>query len=961
MLTFRIFSIFIALSYSYLTLEVPNVFCNFQYDTYVVSYGNEIIAAGENLCIFDFNSSIFTQKSFVSANQNYIMENQNLVFFSGSQVGYYNATDSSTETFSFSVSQYPTLTSYQDLFFIVGGTNYESGISLSLNNTVLIFNTTSKSWNANLTLPSPGAYFATAYYNDLIFFGGGVNGTWTGAASATMHILNVTSNTWNQSTISTVGATFASIWKDDIIVFACPTQIQGIGSVEFYNVTDKSSRSIVLGYTIHDQQYSCSAALFQNSLIVAPSMGSSETGYLVTETGFTALMRSGKIVLGKNTFAMYISGEQLFIYYANGTLLSQYTILHSGSVSYYNGYYYTVTTSGVYGYSETNGETILVTSNITASYTIVKSFPNGFLVTVDTETDVTFYSFQPCTSNSTCDDSTYCNGQEFCDSNGFCSPGPSPCPTGPCYWCNGETRSCYTPSGTSCGTGPYCNGPLECDGAGNCVAMGNPCQETCYTVCSNNTRQCSLDPIGTICGNWSFCGGNPTCNQYGMCTAQESPCTDPCFGICDNSTQSCLQSPVGTICSPWSFCTGNVTCNQTGECVSQGDPCSNIMCNSICNNSTQQCEYNNYGTPCGNWSFCGGDSICEYGICTAQKNPCTNPCFSICDNSTQKCLQSPVGTICGPWSFCTGEPTCNAIGECVGHGDPCTNKTCSNICNNSTARCENNKNGTECGNWTFCTGNFTCDGEGSCKAQGSPCTSVCSNICDNSLQKCVNNLNGTVCGSQAFCTGPYTCNGEGQCISTGNPCVNPCASLCDETRHLCTNNVNGTICNEGDFCTGNSTCNGMGACIPAESPCGNDPCKNACDSEKNICTYNKKGTECAENDSCYVCDGQGSCIAGDSCNSSKKIIWIVVFSAVGVVLLVFIVAAIIVKRRRHGYQLLPTELGSTESTIVDNIADIEIGEKIGSGEFGDVYKGIMNVFYIFQENSNQSREICRLL
>ena len=201
---------------------------------------------------------------------------------------------------------------------------------------------------------------------------------------------------------------------------------------------------------------------------------------------------------------------------------------------------------------------------------------------------------------------------------------------------------------------------------------------------------------------------------------------------------------------------------------------------------------------------------------------------------------------------------------------------------------------------------------------------------------------GIYCNGVEYCENGYCSPAlELPCNETGNPCIQ-CqeeAQSCFPSGNLCKNNTN--------FCDGKYMCDGAGSCLAAGNPCLNrSVCNQQCDTALQVCTYNSYGTSCAEN-SCDICNNQGECYTPPYCSKkdNKNIAVIVGLSVLSCVLLSVVGVLLYFKfKPRKQYELVPTEEIEIQPTVymIENIA---IGNRLASGEFGDVYKGVMDVSY----------------
>ena len=208
-------------------------------------------------------------------------------------------------------------------------------------------------------------------------------------------------------------------------------------------------------------------------------------------------------------------------------------------------------------------------------------------------------------------------------------------------------------------------------------------------------------------------------------------------------------------------------------------------------------------------------------------------------------------------------------------------------------------------------------------------------------------INSNDCNDGIYCNGIETC-AEGYCIVGDLPCSNDTCQQCQEDAQDCFT-PNGTICKESTFCDGVFTCNGKGTCESNGNPCINE-CITYCNTVLGICTASNYGEPCGTGD-CNVCNGNGTCIASPVCENKISSLprnnkMTIVFSVVGSVLLLIIIvlAILLLRKKKPKYELVPTiDDSMVEIPDVYMIEDIAIIETLASGEFGVVYKGIMDV------------------
>jgi hypothetical protein len=205
------------------------------------------------------------------------------------------------------------------------------------------------------------------------------------------------------------------------------------------------------------------------------------------------------------------------------------------------------------------------------------------------------------------------------------------------------------------------------------------------------------------------------------------------------------------------------------------------------------------------------------------------------------------------------------------------------------------------------------------------------------------------CDDGLYCNGQEFCDSIGFCASGPLPCTNTsfCIATCDENTDSC--EYPQVSCDNGIFCDGTETCDSTGRCVSSGNPCYEETeCHTGCVETTKQCTFSAYGTNCTGTAQCsiFVCDGRGACtavaISGCSKDSNTSVI---VGATVGPVLgSIILVAGIayLCYRRRKGGVAMDTERNSLEMSLYE-IDDIQKQEKLGSGEFGEVYRGTMDV------------------
>ena len=148
-------------------------------------------------------------------------------------------------------------------------------------------------------------------------------------------------------------------------------------------------------------------------------------------------------------------------------------------------------------------------------------------------------------------------------------------------------------------------------------------------------------------------------------------------------------------------------------------------------------------------------------------------------------------------------------------------------------------------------------------------------------------------------------------------------------------------CSDGVYCNGVELCRNS-FCINGSPPCVTSDCATCSESEQQ-CQYVKTGTACGL---CGSCNATGDCNSPATCPAKKsgvsvQNILIAFGTVVGSLSIFFgIVATILILRTRklRKYQQL-----STIEANYPQVYDVEVAERIAGGEFGDVYRGFMDV------------------
>ncbi len=207
--------------------------------------------------------------------------------------------------------------------------------------------------------------------------------------------------------------------------------------------------------------------------------------------------------------------------------------------------------------------------------------------------------------------------------------------------------------------------------------------------------------------------------------------------------------------------------------------------------------------------------------------------------------------------------------------------------------------------------------------------------------------NDSICDDGLFCNGPEVCQ-NGWCTQTlTNPCNSPCSSLtyCSEQTRTCFDPVN-TTCNDGIFCNGNDMCDEYGHCsIHSGDPCTGGPvCNNYCTNSSSSCN-SPSSISCSYSDTCESYCYIGACLP---CNNRSSVVnnitnnpksssavpaGVIIGPIVGVLGLLGIAGTLFFLYKRYR-KVLPT---------LQDFKNIVIIDRLGGGQFGEVYRGIMDV------------------
>jgi hypothetical protein len=580
------------------------------------------------------------------------------------------------------------------------------------------------------------------------------------------------------------------------------------------------------------------------------------------------------------------------------------------------------------------------------------------------------------------DDNVFCNGIEVCNGTGYCISIDPPCVNNSSCnnTCNEDEENCFTSYGTSCtDDNIFCDGIEVCNGVGLCTSIDPPCvgNSLCNNTCNEESHLC-FTSYGTSCKDDNiFCNGIEVCNGTGYCISIDPPCVNnsSCNNTCNEDEENCFTS-YGTSCVDDNiFCNGIEVCNGVGLCTSVDPPCvGNSLCNNTCNEERHFC-FTSYGTSCKDDNiFCNGIEVCNgTGYCISIDPPCVNNsfCNNTCNEDKENCF-TPNGTLCeNDYIFCDGIEVCNGVGLCISIDPPCVNKSyCNTTCNEEGEFCV----GTLCVNdGIYCNGVEVCNSAGDCISVDPPCVgnSMCNNTCNEEKDNCLT-PNGTLCeDDNIFCDGIEVCNGVGYCTSINPPCVNnsSCNNTCNEDEDNCFT-PNGTLCeDDGIFCDGIEVCTGTGYCASVDPPCvENSFCNNTCNEEARNCVTPSGTTDCivSQDGYCSFCqDGYCQIIEGSSCNiantttssstpvadltsslkdSSNTIVPLTVGLSVGLAVILVVSAALLTflyRKKRHAIR--EKTISYIELPQVHSIKKVVILQKLGGGQFGDVYHGMMNV------------------
>lgn len=550
-----------------------------------------------------------------------------------------------------------------------------------------------------------------------------------------------------------------------------------------------------------------------------------------------------------------------------------------------------------------------------------------------------------CVDGVCCDSacSGACDACNLPNKVGTCSPMGAGQPGSPScapYLC-GSGSACAT----TCSSNNNCAAGAYCDSTGHCVAqagVGTACSSQsqcgsgltcvdgvcCTTDCTGTCKACSAAKKGS--------GVDGYCGPIKAGTDPDSECANTAAsgcgttGMCDGAGK-CSLWPAGTTCGTSTSCTAGVEtqyqCNGQGVCqpagttycapyVCSGNACgaqctSDVNCSSTtyCDTSTSKCVARNApGTACTAVDQCAS-GFCVDGVCCDKA--CTGTCYActkakkgtgddgVCGpiaagtDPDNECAQDPVST-CQHNGYCNGAGTCAfyAIGTACGSVSCVGNSAVGKVCN-SFNECKAEATGVDCAPYvcgatgcpgsctdsTQCTTGYYCSG-GLCvaqKTQGETCSTAdecakgncvdgycCDQACTAQCQAC------DVAGAQGTCTtfsGDPTAHNKNACNGTG-----ACAGTCDGNNTTCVYPDSTTTC-EGSACVGNvyqpKVCDGQGTCVAGQSQdCGN----YACDSTAGACkTKCQSDSDCASGSSCNTTTGQCAALTA-TCKDAYTVI-----------------------------------------------------------------------------------------
>ncbi len=323
-----------------------------------------------------------------------------------------------------------------------------------------------------------------------------------------------------------------------------------------------------------------------------------------------------------------------------------------------------------------------------------------------------------------------------------------------------------------------------------------------------------------------------------MCTYSTTSCGDDNFCTDDNcdTLTGCVNEWIGGCCFSDSYCNDLLHCT-ADDCDELRSECSNELTAGFClingtcyddgsispENMCEACltaaAVNEWtlltqGTPCEAEEYCSDIETCDaLGNCVGEGEPCIDDfacTHDICDHGTFECLHI------------VKDGACLIDGSCYRDGDDHPEEECL-ACRSDLSRAAWSPlyEGAACDDGLFCTAEDSCGASGVCQGSGNPCTdaSDCSiRECDETLDTC------------------HTAVMEGYCLIRGacyvnsevNP-ENPCRACLSETDSgQWTNLPSGTACDDGDACTGGDSCDEHGACIGVVDTCSPDVTVHGC-------------------------------------------------------------------------------------------------------------------------------------
>lgn len=341
---------------------------------------------------------------------------------------------------------------------------------------------------------------------------------------------------------------------------------------------------------------------------------------------------------------------------------------------------------------------------------------------------------------------------------------------------------------------------VACDGA------GEPTTLTDDTDVPDDGLECTEDAcVDGVPHNGPAREGTPcaagSCNDAGQCTGCRS--ADDCGGrdefcqqiTCDDGICGVMSTPANTPLPDGDQTTGDC---QLRICDGRGKPSAvaddldlpgddGTSCtDETCSDGEADHTALDADTPCDR----DGGSVCDgEGACvecnTAEQCPTAPPCHvAECVDHACTVTVAMMGTGCNDGLFCTQSDACNAVGVCVGTGNPCPGPDgdgdCSETCNEAADACTgNDASNTPCSDGLFCTGGDVCNGAGACIPGGNPCPGPdgdgdCSEMCNEAADACTgNDANGSDCGDCLTCSNGLCGGGcgSGTCCE-GTFCIN---------------------------------------------------------------------------------------------------------------------------------------------------------------------------------------------